>query len=579
MPIAVTRPSVPQTAGSPVATALALIVGGAVLLAGAWTLPVNLKSVNPALLHAAGRGTPSLTDFGLQLVESEKPGPAALVLAAAQRVGDPDAPRLAAALTAFAGRQKEFVAWGGWDPFLDPLFKLKENTGRTESTPVLNFFITERARESLRHYLGNSRSPGVLTVLQTRGISRTAHFVPATVAGGQPLDAVILLTALLYQGDHLSPPLQRAVKRLADEAVRTHELGELEYFYLDVLALGKRLNWVQLGELLRLTNDTKTVNEFAHLAQVAPDQLPQLYAAALFTRSADSVAGYLLQYGKTGAADLRFALALGQGAVQQLLWRQVPVNRGLAAPLDLAGAFALLHPKLTLFAKYLGYFLGAFLILRGFDRWILSPLRRAAQSAAESRVLPRAQSSVMALLLAFVIIITTEPFLLRAAPPSEYRVRIVIPMLANAATLPAPNSTNPHSNTTMDTSTIVSIGVFALLQVATYLVCLRKIGEIGRQEAPPLLKLRLMENEENLFDSGLYIGMMGTATALVLQVVGVIEPNLLAAYSSNLFGIVCVAFVKIRHVRGYKRRLILAAQAPAVSGAAPRGGQPSPVAL
>jgi hypothetical protein len=42
--------------------------------------------------------------------------------------------------------------------------------------------------------------------------------------------------------------------------------------------------------------------------------------------------------------------------------------------------------------------------------------------------------------------------------------------------------------------------------------------------------------------------------------VGVIEPNLLAAYSSNLFGIVCVAFVKIRHVRGYKRQLILAAQ-------------------
>ena len=41
-------------------------------------------------------------------------------------------------------------------------------------------------------------------------------------------------------------------------------------------------------------------------------------------------------------------------------------------------------------------------------------------------------------------------------------------------------------------------------------------------------------------------------------------PNLLAAYSSNLFGIVCVAFVKIRHVRGYKRRLILAAQGVAV---------------
>ena len=61
-----------------------------------------------------------------------------------------------------------------------------------------------------------------------------------------------------------------------------------------------------------------------------------------------------------------------------------------------------------------------------------------------------------------------------------------------------------------------------------------------------------MENEENLFDGGLYVGIGGTATALVLQVLGVIEPNLLAAYSSNLFGITCVALVKIRHVRPYK---------------------------
>ena len=39
-----------------------------------------------------------------------------------------------------------------------------------------------------------------------------------------------------------------------------------------------------------------------------------------------------------------------------------------------------------------------------------------------------------------------------------------------------------------------------------------------------------------------------------------VEANLLAAYSSNLFGIVCVALVKIRHVRPYKRQLIIEIQ-------------------
>jgi hypothetical protein len=552
------KPPAPPVAGTSPATSLALIFAGVVLLVGSWMLPVNLKSLSPVLLREAGRGTPSLTTFGLQLVESEKPGPAALVLAAAQTVGDPQAARLATALTAVAARQKEFVAWGGWDPFLDPLFNLKENTGRTESTPVLTFFIAERARDSLRRYLANSRSLGVQAVMQTRGITRTARFVPATQPGGQPLDAVILLTALLYQGEHLSPSLQREIKRLADDAVAAHEMGELEWVYLDLLALGRRLNWIQLSELLRLTNDTRTVSEFAHLAQVAPDQLPLLYTAALFTRSADSVAAYLLAYGKPGAEDLRLALGLGQGAVQQLVLRQVPVNRGLEASLDFAAAFSLLHPKLAIVAKYLGYFLGAFLLLRGLDRWLFAPLRRAAQRAGTASLLPRMQSGALALLMAFVIIITTEPFLLRAAPLSEYRVKLVIPMLANAAT-PAPiPSTSNHP--TMDKSTIISIGVFALFQVVTYLACLLKISEIDKQDIPPSLKLRLMENEENLFDSGLYVGMMGTAAALVLQVVGVIEPNLLAAYSSNLFGIVCVAFVKIRHVRGYKRQLIFAAQ-------------------
>ncbi len=112
----------------------------------------------------------------------------------------------------------------------------------------------------------------------------------------------------------------------------------------------------------------------------------------------------------------------------------------------------------------------------------------------------------------------------------------------------------------MPTSTLLTIGIFAALQIAVYLACLLKIREVSRQQVSPLVKLRLMENEENLFDSGLYVGIGGTAAALVLQVLKVIDPDLLAAYSSNLFGITCVALVKIRHVRPYKRMLILEGQ-------------------
>jgi len=516
-------------------------------------LPVNLKSIPPALLAEAGKGTPSVSALGQQLVTAEKIGPAELVLAAARTINDPGAPALATAVAGLAAHQAELVAWGGWDPFLDPLFKLRTGNTPAKSTPVLTFLLPEKARTTLRTYLENSRSLGVQALLKTRGLTATGRFVPTMQPGGQPLDAITLLTALLYQGEHLSPSLQRELRTTAEAAVTDNQLGELEPFFIDLLSLSQRLNWVQLCELLRRTEDTKTVSEYAHLARVAPDQLALIYTAALFSDSADRVATYLIQYGKAGVEDLSLALTHGQGAVRQLLLRQVPVNRSSGPALSLAAGLALLHPQVALVLKYLGYLLGAFLVFRGLDRALF------VKGDAATLALPRAKSGVLALFFAMLLILATEPFLLKAAPPSEFKLRLVLPVLATTAELSSSSPDQTH--TTMDTSTIISIGFFAALQIAMYLICLAKIRDIAAQPLPPLVKLRLMENEENLFDGGLYVGIGGTATALVLQVLGVIEPNLLAAYSSNLFGITCVALVKIRHVRPFKRQLIMDGQA------------------
>lgn len=534
--------------------ALGWLLVGLVVGVAAWLLPVNLKSVTPALLEAAGRGTPSVAALGDQLLQAEKLGPAALVLATARAVEDDGAGALAERLTRETERIPELVAWGGWDPFLDPLFNLKENTGRTESTPVLTFFITSQAREALRAYLANSRSQGVQAVLATRTIDRTTRFVPAARAGGQTLDAIILLTALLYQGDHFSASLQRELRGMAETAARSGQMGELELFYLDLLSLGRRLDWGQLGELLRRSDSTKTVGEYAHLGRVAPDELPLIYTAALFSNSADGVAAFLLRFGRSGVEDLRLALGHGQGAVRQLLLRQVPVNRGSGPTLSAAAELGLVYPKAALGLKYLGFLAGAFCVFRGLE--FLFGLRAALLA------LPRMSSGVLALLTAALLVIATEPFLLKAAPLSEFQIKLAVPVLANLADPDSLQST--PATFSMDTRTLLSIGFFAALQVGMYLICLMKITEISRQALPPLVKLRLMENEENLFDGGLYLGIGGTATALVLQVLGLIEPNLLAAYSSNLFGITCVALVKIRHVRPFKYKLIMDSQAAAV---------------
>jgi hypothetical protein len=467
----------------------------------------------------------------------------------AQTVGDPRAPGVLRAIEELRAKQPEVSAWGGWDPFLEPIFNLRQTKDRAASTPVLEFFLPEAAREKLRAYLANSRSQSVQAILQTRSVAAAGRFEPATRPGGQPLDAVILLTALLGQGDHLSPQLLRELRDLATTATDRNELGDLEPVYLDLLSLAQRLDWMQLGEFLRRANGTRTVNEFAHLARVAPDQLPLIYTAALFSDSADRVASYLIQYGKAGVTDLTLALGSGQGAVRLLLDRQAPVSRTPAPDVGAIATFGFLHPKPALALKWLAFLAGAFGLLRGLDRILFAPLPGLPTG------LPRMQGGLVALLVAGLLVLVTEPYLLKAVPPSEFKFRLVLPVLVAASdTAPLPPNSTP---TTMDTSTLLSIGLFAALQVAMYFICLMKIREIERSAHSTAVKLRLMENEENLFDGGLYLGIAGTATALVLQVLGVIEPNLLAAYSSNLFGIVCVALVKIRHVRPYKCGLIL----------------------
>lgn len=544
----------PRVSGdTPSAMWVAWLVLGAGLLALAWLLPVNVKSLNTALLREAGRDTLPVSGFARSLLDRDKPGPAALVLEAALAVEDPGAPAVKIVFDDYARRHADMMPWGGWDAALEPLLQSQGAPRETASKPVLSFMVRHQPRENLRRYLGVSRLPGVQTLLRTADVTGTTRFVPARRPGGQPLDAVILLTAYLWQSEHLPPSLQREVRALAEAAVSSGHLGALEDFYVDILTLGKRLDWTQLSELLGTANSTATVGQFAHLARIAPEHLAISYTAALFTRSADAVARYLIAYGGAGADNLRLALRHGEGAVRQLVERQAPVSTVAGPEFEFGASFALRNPDLALLLKYAAFLGGIFLLVRAVDARLFTSIEHALRGA-----FPRMGSGVLALILTFIFFVFSEPYLLKAATPSEYEIKLAIPVLGAAA--PAETATPPVP--AMQNSTVLSVVVFAVLQVIMYVICLLKIADIDRQSIPASLKLRLMENEENLFDGGLYLGIAGTAAALVLQVMQVIEANLLAAYSSNLFGIVCVALVKIRHVRSYKRKLILETSAP-----------------
>lgn len=530
-----------------------LIVAGATLVAAGWLLPVQVKSLSPLLLREAGTGTPTLVEFGATLREGEKLGPANLVGEAAKKLALPGAVAFEAQLADDAQRQLELVPWGGLDPYLEQVFagRTRAAVPKVVSQPAIQEFLPAKQREAVRTYLVNSRSAAVKALLATAEIDHTKRFIPARRAGGQPLDATILMTALLNQGNWLSESLARDLRGRAETAVQRGDLEPIEDFYYDLLSLSRRLNWVQLGEWLRNCPDVKTVGEFAQLLRVAPETLPVLYSASLQGRAPDGVTRYALQFGKGGVSGLETALREGTGAVRQLVLRQVPVNPDSPLAWDYFASLSLRYPTVMTLVKYLCFFAGVWFVFRALDRAVVGPVLSAA-----NRTLMHAKSGVMALVFSGVLFVLSEPFLLRGAPPADLAMKVSIPALSMVGQLQAA----PSAAAAVDLSTIVTILFFGAVQVMVYWICLLKMREIERQNVPSLLKLRLMENEENLFDSGLYVGIAGTATALVLQVLGIIQPNLLAAYSSNLFGITCVAMVKIRNVRPYKKKLILESQ-------------------
>ena len=120
----------------------------------------------------------------------------------------------------------------------------------------------------------------------------------------------------------------------------------------------------------------------------------------------------------------------------------------------------------------------------------------------------------------------------------------------------------------MNPTILLTLLVFFVLQALIYISCLVKLAEIRRQQVPPRMKLKLLENEDHLFDAGLYLGFVGTIVSLIIASMGLVKFSLMAAYSSTSFGIIFVVIFKIFHLRPARRKLLLEAEAEAISGGA-----------
>lgn len=542
--------------------AILAFVLAAIMLLLAWLMPAYFRSIDVDVVRQGGRDTSSLIEKGLGMIQLEQIGPAELLSATALKLKVERADFLQAAVGQFQIENPPQLPWGGYDPFIVQILVREAKLDYSGSSNALQTLLPRPSRLAMLKFLQDSRRPGVQQVLRNRLLTNTVHFPPVRTAAGQPLEAAILMAGLLHQADVLSTSLRQELESAVVSANLDKGTQKAELFYLDLLSMARRLDWVQMTTLIRRLNTFQEVESFVNLMARSQDDLPQLYSAMAMSTSAGEVIRYLESFGAGALTDLESAMTSGSGSLDLLLERNLKVhsNSGREALVAYAPfdniyygflGMASTMPVAGVYFKYLFVLIGGFLFAGGVGT--LLPRGSEYEQSMRLKNFGFARQSVVAVLLVLIIVVAAEPHLFDENQAQEPLPRWKFPM----AKSPLVAQITQPIESFMNQITIASLVGFLILQLILYVISLLRIGEIRKQPISSDLKLKLLENEENMFDAGLYVGLGGTVVSLVLIAVGITGPGLMAAYSSTLFGIIFVALIKICHVRPFRRRLIL----------------------
>ncbi len=539
-------------------------VFGVAALVVALLVPAYLRSLDVSVVTRAGLGTGGPLSEATQQARLDKIGLAEILAQAAVAAEVPDAKLTLQAVQQQRAARPAAAVWGGTDSLLQ---QVCGPTGArlANAESVMDLVLPEPQRLAVLRFLGTLRRLDVQEALKNRALQKTALFPPVASSSGQALDAAILLTGLLMQADALRPSLRAEIEQLAGAANRGYDTAPIEIVYLNVTSLAKRMTWDQLVSFLQRVKDLAQLRELTRAVTLAPADLPVIFAALYLAESPDAVAEYLRTMPKTGIRDVRFALGAGKGGLALLLARQQPLYYApwrdwmLAVP----GVRLLFRPLvalaqqswlLALILKYLLWLDGAFCLARAYSnlRREPSPLAMPLQVRGVNTLRQQA-AAALALALAVALM---EPGLARDQTPLQ------------PATLWSLPRKNPSPTAQVTTSLVVmnnqtnwlALAVFFAVQLTVYIVGLIKLREIRRQEIPSALKLKILDNEENLFDTGLYVGLGGTGLSLVLMALNLFTASPMIAYASTGFGVFFASLLKIIHVRAYRRELILQAE-------------------
>lgn len=478
---------------------ICIVAGMAALLCG-WLMPVHLRAVDACVVALAGKNTPT--------------------------------PQL-----------EKFPAAAFTNSSEIPM----------EAQPFTDFMIRSANREKTLARLSASENPGVRELLRCRLLTNTLVFSPSPSASGQAFDAALGIAGVLLDENKLTAHLSNSVITLAGNANQSGKTGQLEPVLLDFMSLGQRMNYVQLATFVRHIETIGTLNLLTDEVRTETN-LPTIFAAIQASENSEGVADYLARFSQSGMSDLKTSFRYGTGGVRELIRRKERLYVS-NFPVFIAPSFCLRNPELALTVKWILYLAAGFLLVLALH--YARPPASGLERPLQVRGFHFAREILFALGFLLVVLLLSEPFLAQESQKGVMPFRLRLPGVGVAA--PVENAGKLGGF--MNQSSLLTMLLFFVLQALLYTASLVKLAEIRRQSVPPRMKLKLLENEEHLFDSGLYLGFLGTIVSLILVSLGVFkQPSLMAAYSSTSFGILFVVLFKVVHLRPARRKLLLEAE-------------------
>ncbi|MCZ7640152.1 MAG: hypothetical protein M5U12_31335 [Verrucomicrobia bacterium] len=539
-----------------------LIVTGLLAFLGALLVPAYVRALDPTVVQRAGAGTLDVLTEAQQQARQDRLGCAELLAQAGPIADVRGAGDTVQSIQRQARSRPTPAVWGSTDSLLQQVLGGGAG-GLTNAASVMDVVLPEGQRATALEFLGSLRRVDVFELLKNRRLERTALFPAVPSASGQALDSAILLTGLLIQADAMTPRLRREIEELAAAANRgirqradrdglpEHHLagqaddvgptggvfaadpecdGAAESDAADHVVTGGRFRGVCGADPGPLRGGGGRV----------PCAIPEGRSAGLAVRPQGGQGGLSLLLERQEAIHF--------SAVRQWLG-ELPVLGGV---LGLFASLAARSTFLALLLKYLLWFDGAFCLARAMVLLTPPPAELERPYFLKRSSLFRQQTiGVLAVVLIFAF---GEPYLARANQRVE---PLPVLRLNQTGTTLQPEVPKPARTMSGNEMSWLALALFFVVQLIVYVFCVIRLGEIKKHTGSSHLKLQLLDNEENLFDSGLYVGLGGTVLQLVLLAFQVGTQNLMVAYASTLFGIAFVSVLKIFHVRRFRRLLLL----------------------